>query len=137
MEATEQAKLGRIRDRYRIGVILGYHGETSSLGDIARIFRAWDGDGQWDATRLRQGGYDAFSLVRHKVDVGPTLISRIFDCRGSSIGIASACAAGGQAIGEGYRLLQAGRGGAADGGRGGGAPPGHRALPGRFFPGAP
>jgi 3-oxoacyl-[acyl-carrier-protein] synthase II len=113
LEATEQAKLGRIRDRYRIGVILGYHGETASLGDIARIFRAWDGDGQWDATRLRQGGYDAFSLVRHKVDVGPTLISRIFDCRGSSIGIASACAAGGQAIGEAYRLIRSRRADAA------------------------
>jgi 3-oxoacyl-[acyl-carrier-protein] synthase II len=113
LEATEQAKLGRIRDRYRIGVILGYHGETASLGDIARIFRAWDGDGQWDATRLRQGGHDAFSLVRHKVDVGPTLISRIFDCRGPSIGIASACAAGGQAIGEAYRLIRSRRADAA------------------------
>jgi 3-oxoacyl-[acyl-carrier-protein] synthase II len=112
MEAAEQAKLGRIRDRYRIGVMLGYHGETSSLGDIARIFRAWNGDGQWDATRLR-GGHDAFSLVRHKVDVGPTLISRIFDCRGPSVGIASACAAGGQAIGEAYRLIRSRRADAA------------------------
>jgi 3-oxoacyl-[acyl-carrier-protein] synthase II len=112
MEAAEQAKLGRIRDRYRIGVMLGYHGETSSLGDIARIFRAWNGDGQWDATRLR-GGHDAFSLVRHKVDVGPTLISRIFDCRGPSVGIASACAAGGPAIGEAYRLIRSRRADAA------------------------
>jgi 3-oxoacyl-[acyl-carrier-protein] synthase II len=113
MEAAEQSKLGRIRDRYRIGVMLGYHGETSSLGDITRIFRAWDGDGQWDATRLRQNGYDAFSLVRHKVDVGPTLISRVFDCRGPSVGIASACAAGGQAIGEAYRLIRSRRADAA------------------------
>jgi 3-oxoacyl-[acyl-carrier-protein] synthase II len=113
LEAAEQAKLGRIRDRYRIGVMLGYHGETASLGDIARIFRAWDGDGQWDATRLRQNGYDAFSLVRHKVDVGPMLISRLFDCRGPSIGIASACAAGGQAIGEAYRLIRSRRADAA------------------------
>ncbi|PYO13128.1 MAG: hypothetical protein DMD75_06110, partial [Candidatus Rokuibacteriota bacterium] len=103
-EAVEQAKLDRIRDRYRIGVALGYHGETASLEELARMFRAWDGDGQWEPMRLRQGGYDAFAVVRRKVDVGPSLISRVFDCRGPSIGIASACAAGGQAIGEAYRL---------------------------------
>ena len=113
LEAADQAKLGRIRDRYRIGVILGYHGETASLADIARVFRAWDGDGSWDPVRLRQGRIDAFSLLRHKVDVGPTLISRIFDCRGPSLGIASACAAGGQAIGEAYRLIRSGRADAA------------------------
>jgi 3-oxoacyl-[acyl-carrier-protein] synthase II len=113
LEAADQAKLGRIRDRYRIGVILGYHGETASLADIARVFRAWDGDGSWDPARLRQGRIDAFSLLRHKVDVGPTLISRIFDCRGPSLGIASACAAGGQAIGEAYRLIRSGRADAA------------------------
>jgi 3-oxoacyl-[acyl-carrier-protein] synthase II len=113
LEAAERAELGRIRDRYRIGVILGYHGETLPLGDLVRIFRAWDGDGQWDANRLRQGGHDTFSLVRRKVDVGPTLISRIFDCRGPSVGIASACAAGGQAIGEAYRLIRSRRADAA------------------------
>jgi 3-oxoacyl-[acyl-carrier-protein] synthase II len=113
LEAADQAKLGGIRDRYRIGVILGYHGETSSLADIARVYRAWDGDGRWDPARLRQGLIDAFSLCRRKVDVGPTLISRAFDCRGPSIGIASACAAGGQAIGEAYRLIRSGRADAA------------------------
>ena len=112
-EAVEQAKLDRIRDRYRIGVALGYHGETASLKELARMFRAWDGDGQWEPMRLRQGGYDAFAVVRRKVDVGPSLISRVFDCRGPSIGIASACAAGGQAIGEAYRLIRSGRADAA------------------------
>ena len=111
-EAAEQAKLDRIPDRYRIGVVLGYHGETADLGDLARIFRAWDGDGRWDPTRLRHG-YDAFTLVRRNVDVGPSLVSRAFDCRGPSIGIASACAAGGQAIGEAYRLIRSGRADAA------------------------
>jgi 3-oxoacyl-[acyl-carrier-protein] synthase II len=112
-EAVQQAALDRVQDRYRIGVILGYHGETAPLEDVARIYRAWDGDGQWDPVRLRQGGYDAFALVRHKVDVGPSLVSRVFDCRGPSIGIASACAAGGQAIGEAYRLITSGRADAA------------------------
>src|SRR2546427_779102 len=97
----------RAPDRRR-GVALGYHGETASLEELARMFRAWDGDGQWEPMRLRQGGYDAFAVVRRKVDVGPSLISRVFDCRGPSIGIASACAAGGQAIGEAYRLITAG-----------------------------
>jgi len=108
MEAAEQAKLDRVQDRYRIGVVLGYHGETACLEDLARVFRAWDGDGRWDPARLRKG-YDAFALVRRKVDVGPSLVSRVFDCRGPSIGVASACAAGGQAIGEAYRLIVSGR----------------------------
>jgi 3-oxoacyl-[acyl-carrier-protein] synthase II len=108
MEAAEQAKLERVQDRYRVGVVLGYHGETAGLVDLARIFRAWDGDGHWDPARLRQGEYDAFTLVRRKVDAGPSLVSRVFDCRGPSIGVASACAAGGQAIGEAYRLIRSG-----------------------------
>ena len=108
MEATEQAKLDELRDRYRIGVVLGHHGETARLEDLARIFRALDGDGR-DLARLGEGGYDAFGMVRRKVDVGPSLVSRVFDCRGPSIGIASACAAGGQAIGEAYRLIRSGR----------------------------
>jgi len=111
-EAAEQAKLDQIPDRHRIGVVLGYHGETADLEDLARIFRAWDGDGRWAPARLRQG-YDAFALMRRKVDVGPSLVSRAFDCRGPSIGIASACAAGGQAIGEAYRLIRSGRADAA------------------------
>lgn len=106
MEAAEQAKLDMIPDRYRIGVVLGYHGETACLDDLIRMFRAWNSDGEWDPARLRQGGGDPFALVRRKVDVGPSLVSRMFDCRGPSIGIASACAAGGQAIGEAYRLIR-------------------------------
>jgi 3-oxoacyl-[acyl-carrier-protein] synthase II len=106
MEAAEQAKLDLIPDRYRIGVVLGYHGETACLDDLIRLFRAWNGDSEWDPARLRQGGGDPFALVRRKVDVGPSLVSRVFDCRGPSIGIASACAAGGQAIGEAYRLIR-------------------------------
>jgi 3-oxoacyl-[acyl-carrier-protein] synthase II len=107
-EAAEQAKLDSIQDRYRIGVALGYHGETACLEELIRMFRAFDGDGRWDPARLRQDGYDALALVRRKVDVGPSLVSRVFDCRGPSIGIASACAAGGQAIGEAYRFIRSG-----------------------------
>jgi 3-oxoacyl-[acyl-carrier-protein] synthase II len=51
-------------------------------------------------------GSDPFALVRRKVDVGPSLVSRVFDCRGPSMVIASACAAGGQAIGEAVSLHQ-------------------------------
>jgi 3-oxoacyl-[acyl-carrier-protein] synthase II len=107
-EAAEQTKLDRIPDRYRIGVVLGYHGETANLDELARAFGARDGDGRWDPNRLRRGGFDAFALIRREVDVGPSLVSRVFDCRGPSIGVASACAAGGQAIGEAYRLIRSG-----------------------------
>ena len=109
MEAAEQAKLDQIGDRYRIGVVLGHHGETACLDDLVRIFRASAGDGRWDPAQLRQGGYDVFASIRRRVDVGPSLVSRVFDCRGPSIGIASACAAGGQAIGEAYRLIKSRR----------------------------
>ena len=106
MEAADQSALHRIQDRYRIGVVLGYHGETACLEDLINVFRAWNGDGRWNPTRLRDGVSDAFAVVRRDVDVGPSLVSRVFDCRGPSIGIASACAAGGQAIGEAYRLIR-------------------------------
>ena len=109
MEAAEQAKLDQIGDRYRIGVVLGHHGETACLDDLVRIFRASAGDGRWDPAQLRQDGYDVFASIRRRVDVGPALVSRVFDCRGPSIGIASACAAGGQAIGEAYRLIKSRR----------------------------
>src|SRR5262245_66688992 len=54
MEAAEQSKLGRIRDRYRIGGVLRYHGETSSPRGHTRLFRAGDGRGQWDSTPPRR-----------------------------------------------------------------------------------
>jgi 3-oxoacyl-[acyl-carrier-protein] synthase II len=107
-EAVEQAKLDQIANRYRIAVVLGYHGESASLEDLTRPFHAWDGDGRWDPARLRRCGYDPFLLARREVDVGPALVSRVFGCRGPSMGIASACAAGGQAIGEACRLIRAG-----------------------------
>src|SRR5207245_7613691 len=89
-EAVEQAKLDRIRDRYRIGVALGYHGETASLEELARMFRAWDGDGQWEPMRLRQGGYDAFAVVRGEVDLGPSRFPLRVAVRGPSAGMSSA-----------------------------------------------
>ena len=55
-----------------IGVVLGYHGETASLDDLIRAFRAWNGDSEWDPARLRQGGDDPLRLVRRNVDVGPS-----------------------------------------------------------------
>jgi 3-oxoacyl-[acyl-carrier-protein] synthase II len=108
-EATTAATLSDVMDRDRIGVVIGYHGETASLHELSQVYRAWDGGEQWDFERLQQSGYNCLALLKRKVDVGPAVIANVFDCHGPNMGVASACAAGGQAIGEAYRLISEGR----------------------------
>src|SRR5262249_58178189 len=79
MEAGEQAKLDQLGDRYRIGVVLGHHGETAGLEDLVRIFRASAGDGRWDPARPRQG-YGAFASGRRKGGRGAAPASRVCGC---------------------------------------------------------
>ena len=108
-EATAQAKLAEVKERERIGAVFGYHGETPSVHELNQAFRAWEGDDRWDFAKLRQSGYNCFGYLRRKIDICPAAISNVFDCRGPNMAVASACAAGGQAIGEAYRLIKDGR----------------------------
>lgn len=58
---------------------------------------------------MRAGGYSALNFLRRKPDVATTILPKLFNCKGPNLTVASACAAGSQAIGEAYRLIQDGR----------------------------
>jgi len=109
-EAVKQARLEELTHRGRIGFSLGFHGESPEVQDVMFLHRFYDGQGTWDmASLLRSGGYSYLNFLRRKPDVATTILPKIFDCRGPNLTVASACAAGSQAIGEGYRLIQGGK----------------------------
>ncbi len=106
-EATRQARLEEIPDRARIGVSLGFHGDNPDIEEIMFLHRFCDGSGTWDMKRLLDaGGYSALNFLRRKPDVATSIISLLFQCRGPNLTIASACAAGSQAIGEAARIIR-------------------------------
>ena len=108
-EAVESARLDTIADRTRLGVSLGYHGENPSVADMALFYRYANKDG-WDISGLSKNGvYSYFNFFRRKPDVASSILSILFDCKGSSLSIVSACAAGSQAIGEASRMIRQGK----------------------------
>jgi 3-oxoacyl-[acyl-carrier-protein] synthase II len=109
-EAARRAGLDELAKRDRIGVSLGFHGDNPCVEEIILLHRFYRGTDDWDLRGLnQQGGYSYFSFFRRKPDVATSLLSMLFDCRGSSLTVVSACAAGSQAIGEAYRTIQAGK----------------------------
>ncbi len=111
-EAAAAARLGTIRDRERIGVALGSHGDNPRIEDIQHLQRFYDGRGGWDMRGLMEtGGYPFLHFFRRKPDAATSLLSVHFDCKGPNLSFSSACAAGAQAVGEASRLI---REGAAD-----------------------
>ena len=109
-EAAQQARLDEIENRERIGVSLGSHGDNPSVEDMMFIHRFYNGDGRWDMKRLMQaGGYSYLNFFRRKPDAAMSILSILFNCKGGNFSIVSACAAGTQAIGEAYKLIQEGK----------------------------
>jgi len=108
-QAVRQARLDEIVDRDRIGVSLGSHGDNPSVEDMMFLHRFYDGKGNWDMKGLMQaGGYSYLQFFRRKPDASTSILSLTFGCRGPNLSIVSACAAGAQAIGEAYRMIQDG-----------------------------
>lgn len=106
-EASEQAGLSRITDRHNIGVSLGSHGDNPSVKDMKFLHRFLDKEGNWDMKGLvKSGGYPYLNFFKRKPDAAATILAKLFDCKGPSLAIVSACAAGSQAIGEAVRLIQ-------------------------------
>ena len=100
-------------ERKRVGVALGSHGDHPQVEELLRIFPYWrpaDGDplqGGWDIKELKSRGvYDLMTFFRRKSDVATSVVALDFDCRGPTVSICSACAAGAQAIGESVRLIR-------------------------------
>jgi len=108
-EAADQAGLDRIAERERIGCVLGFHADNPSVEDLILLHRYYDGKA-WDGRGLLSlEGYSHQNFLRRKPDVGVAVLSRLFGCAGPTLSIASACAAGSQAIGESCRIIQNGK----------------------------
>ena len=109
-EAARQARLAEVANRDSIGVALGSHGDNPSVQEVVFLHRFYRGDGGWDLPGLVQaGGYPYSLFFRRKPDVAMAMLAGLFDCRGSTLSIVSACAAGAQAIGEAARTIREGR----------------------------
>ena len=108
-EAVEAARLDSVENRDRIGVSLGYHGENPSVEDMLLLYR-YSGKDSWDIRGLTANGvYSFFNFFRRKPDVATSILSILFNCKGSGITTVSACAAGAQAIGEALGIIREGR----------------------------
>ncbi len=108
-EAAGLARLHEVTDRSRIGVALGSHGDNPAVDDINLLHRFYDGKGNWDLQGLMDaGGYSALNFFRRKPDAATSLLSMLFNCKGTNLSFVSACSAGAQAIGEAYRLVKEG-----------------------------
>lgn len=106
-EAESRAGLKEIRNRENIGVALGSHGDNPHLKDIIFLHRFYNGQGKWDMNGLIQsGGYQYLNFFRRKPDAAMSILAAAFNCKGPALSIVSACAAGSQAIGEAYRIIQ-------------------------------
>lgn len=110
LEATGQARLEEITNRDRVGVAFGFHGDSPAVEDILFLHRFYDGEGAWDLKGLTHtGGYSPLNFLRRKPDVSTAILSLLCQCRGPSLSVVSACAAGAQAIGEASGLIRDGR----------------------------
>ncbi|HTR44334.1 MAG TPA: beta-ketoacyl-[acyl-carrier-protein] synthase family protein [Thermodesulfovibrionales bacterium] len=108
-EAAGQAGLDRLAKRERIGCVLGFHADNPSVEDLVLLHRHYDGKA-WDSRGLLSlEGYSSLNFLRRKPDVAAASLSRLFRCAGPTLSIASACAAGSQAIGEACRIIQNGQ----------------------------
>ncbi|MDP6625281.1 MAG: beta-ketoacyl-[acyl-carrier-protein] synthase family protein, partial [Nitrospinota bacterium] len=107
LEAVQQAKLDEVSNRERIGVSIGTHGDNPQVKDMMFLHRFYKGNGNWDMKRLTEtGGYSYLQFFRRKPDVATSILSMLFNCKGHNFSLVSACAAGSQAIGEAYKVIQ-------------------------------
>jgi 3-oxoacyl-[acyl-carrier-protein] synthase II len=108
-EAARQAGLHEVKNRERIGVSLGSHGDNPAVEDIRHLHRFYDGQGTWDIKGMMEtGGYSFLNFFRRKPDAATSLLSMHFNCKGPNLSFVSACSAGAQAVGEAYRLIKEG-----------------------------
>ena len=109
-EAATMARLEEVENRERLGVALGSHGDNPSVESLNFMHRFYDGNGGWDLNGLMNaGGYPYLQFFRRKPDAAMSILSYLYNCRGSNLSIVSACAAGAQAIGEAFRIIRSGK----------------------------
>ena len=106
-QATLQAKLSEIKDRNSIGVALGSHGDNPQIRDISFLHKYYNNHGDWDVENLMQaGGYSYLIFFRRKPDMATSILSNLYNCKGPTFSMVSACAAGAQAIGEAFHMIK-------------------------------
>jgi 3-oxoacyl-[acyl-carrier-protein] synthase II len=109
-EAVRTAQLDTAPARDRIGVAIGANGQNPELEQVVRLHRWVDDRLEWDREAFsRAGGLDLRQLFRRRPDTVTSMVAARFGLGGPALSLVSACAAGAQAIGEGYRLIRAGR----------------------------
>ncbi|MBI5098656.1 MAG: beta-ketoacyl-[acyl-carrier-protein] synthase family protein [Nitrospirae bacterium] len=109
-EAVQRSRLNEIANRESIGVSVGSHGDNLSVQDMLFLHRFFDGNGHWDMKGLiHTGGYQYLNFFRRKPDAATSILATLLNCKGPNNSIVSACAAGSQAIGEAFRLIQDGK----------------------------
>lgn len=112
--ALKDSGLDRDReDPERLGVVMGAGVVPVDLGDLAPMLsRALQQDGQFDPTRLtsEDGSPNLFPLwlLKHLPNMLAAHISLAFHCQGPNNTLVTACVAGTQAIGEGFRMVARG-----------------------------
>jgi 3-oxoacyl-[acyl-carrier-protein] synthase II len=98
-------------DPERVGVVMGTGVVPMDLGELAPMLaRACHDDG-FDATRLPHpegGGLFPLWLLKHLPNMTAAHISLAFNCQGPNNTIVTACVAGTQAVGEGFRMIARG-----------------------------
>lgn len=109
-QAAEQAQLDGIPARHRIGLFLGTFGENQNWAQIQALYRMRGVGAASEMNGLRAArDYDCMYFFRRKPDIAAFLLAEGYDCRGPICAFGSACAAGAQAVGEAYRIIQAGK----------------------------
>lgn len=106
-EAARQAGLASVGSREHIALVLGGHANTPSYDDLVTLARHTDAQGGVSLAGLAgEREYGSFQFHRRRCDHAPALLARALDVRGPALPVVSACAAGGQAIGEALKLLR-------------------------------
>src|SRR5205823_1430635 len=100
-------------DPTRLGVVMGTGLVPMDLGELAPLLaRAVQENGQFDETRLPDSSGDAqlfpLWLLKYLPNMAAAHISMAFNCQGPNNTVVTACVAGTQAVGEGFRLVSRG-----------------------------
>ncbi|MDB5309047.1 MAG: fabF 1 [Gemmataceae bacterium] len=101
-------------DPERLGVVMGTGLVPMDLGELAPLLaRAVHEDGRFDETKLPDPGRgDAqlfpLWLLKYLPNMAAAHISMAFNCQGPNNTVVTACVAGTQAVGEGFRLVSRG-----------------------------
>ncbi len=100
------------QDPERVGVVMGAGLVPIDLSEITpMIMDACAGDGQWRSDRLGRRGIQGLFplwLLKYLPNMTAAHISLIHHAQGPNNTIVTACAAGTQAVGEAYRLIDRG-----------------------------